>query len=299
MSGALAAVYVVVPKYSTISYFALDVENRARKKHTNNTLHASGLIAYHSFHAWVIACLGIISPSRKKRKPRPLSSLKGKFIIICDKWRAMHFFRWFTAKTIGPGNFWDLLMNRFWYFRRTGKIRTWKLAYTPSNDKLAEMMSKVIESLKLDGFVRVQSPDDMADVLFEHGLIAGIEFHHPSVRKLQVLRCWLAFFHNISNILPPQTDYRGTPKEAWVLAAISKRFAYRLWHVDDGPTIYWSFAQWSKQRWWCTALHRWRFQCHSKCDREGFRASQPKMAASILATIPDTSKNHYVEAVVF
>lgn len=60
--------------------------------------------------------------------------------------------------------------------------RTWKLTYLPKNAFFDDILNDVTESLALDGFIGVQSSKEMRNILLNDQLVAGIEFHHPSVR---------------------------------------------------------------------------------------------------------------------
>lgn len=63
-------------------------------------------------------------------------------------------------------------------------IREWKVVYSPKNDQLDDLLAVVSEKLQLDGFVGVENENEIAAVMTNQKLIAGIEFKHPAVSSL-------------------------------------------------------------------------------------------------------------------
>lgn len=60
-------------------------------------------------------------------------------------------------------------------------IKEWKLIYSPENSVLENLVNTVSKSLKLDGSVGVKTSNDIAQVMVNRKLVAGIEFEHPAV----------------------------------------------------------------------------------------------------------------------
>lgn len=60
-------------------------------------------------------------------------------------------------------------------------IREWKVVYSPKHDRLDELLTSVTGKLGLDGFVGVTDSQEIAAVMTNRKLIAGIQFSHFSV----------------------------------------------------------------------------------------------------------------------
>lgn len=60
-------------------------------------------------------------------------------------------------------------------------IREWKVVYAPQNARLDELLTSVSGKLGLEGFVGVADDQEIASVMTNRKLIAGIQFAHFSV----------------------------------------------------------------------------------------------------------------------
>lgn len=60
-------------------------------------------------------------------------------------------------------------------------VNEWKLVYAPQNDILESLLSNAATSLKLDGVEGVHNGSEIAAVMGNRQLVAGVQFNHPAV----------------------------------------------------------------------------------------------------------------------
>lgn len=60
-------------------------------------------------------------------------------------------------------------------------LEKWTLAYSPYNPVLENLMNMAVDSLDLAATIGVNSSDELANIIVNRDLVAGVEFHHSSV----------------------------------------------------------------------------------------------------------------------
>lgn len=60
-------------------------------------------------------------------------------------------------------------------------VKEWKIVYSPKNEALDELMMNVTDSLDLEGFEGVKTPEEVETVMIERELLCGIVFEHIQV----------------------------------------------------------------------------------------------------------------------
>lgn len=66
-------------------------------------------------------------------------------------------------------------------------IEEWKLAYSPQNAYLDKILDEVSNSLGLDGFFGVSNSTALAAVISNERLVAGVDFHHGAVSRIDLV----------------------------------------------------------------------------------------------------------------
>lgn len=62
-------------------------------------------------------------------------------------------------------------------------VKEWKLVYSPQNSIFEELVDEAVKSLKLNGIVGVNTPEEVEAVMFNQELVAGINFQHLQVNQ--------------------------------------------------------------------------------------------------------------------
>lgn len=60
-------------------------------------------------------------------------------------------------------------------------IQEWKVAYSPENSYLDDLVRDLSATLKLDGYIPAANDTALAELLASKKILCGIEFDHPSV----------------------------------------------------------------------------------------------------------------------
>lgn len=61
------------------------------------------------------------------------------------------------------------------------EIKEHRLVFTPNDKTFIDFMKDVSGKLNFDEAIGVNNSQDLETTLNQRGLVAGIEFHHPSV----------------------------------------------------------------------------------------------------------------------